>query len=84
MRYRNERSEIVERDRRAVGGDRWVVSHSWDIWKTEVVWMSLYFSVAVWLSVSVWISVAVWISIALIHAPVPTVRQAALRQNRLG
>ena len=72
MRYRNERSEIVERDRRAVGGDRWVVSHSWDIWKTEVVWMSLYFSVAVWLSV------------ALIHAPVPTVRQAALRQNRLG
>ena len=29
-------------------------------------------------------SVAVWISIALIHAPVPTVRQAALRQNRLG
>ena len=78
MRYRNERSEIVERDRRAVGGDRWVVSHSWDIWKTEVVWMSLYFSVAVWLSV------AVWISIALIHAPVPTVRQAALRQNRLG
>ena len=78
MRYRNERSEIVERDRRAVGGDRWVVSHSWDIWKTEVVWMSLYFSVAVWLSV------AVWISITLIHAPVPTVRQAALRQNRLG
>ena len=46
--------------------------------KSEVVWMSLYFSVAVWLSV------AVWISIALIHAPVPTVRQAALRQNRLG
>lgn len=39
--------------------DRWIVSHSWDIWKTEVVWMSLYFSVAVWLS------------IALVHAPVP-------------
>ncbi len=72
MRYHNERSEIVERDRRAVCGDPWVVSHSWDICKSEVVWMSLYFSVAV------------WTSIPLIHAPVPTVRQAALRQNRLG
>lgn len=43
---------------------RWVVSHSWADWKSEVVWMSLYFSVAVWLS------------IALIHAPV-LVRRAA-------
>ncbi len=30
---------------------RWVVSHRWDDWKSEVVWMSLYFSVAVWLSI---------------------------------
>lgn len=37
-----------------------VVSHSWAVWKTEVVWMSLYFSVAVWLSIS------------LIHAPEPS------------
>ena len=37
--------------------DRWIVSHRWDDWKSEVVWMSLYFSVAVWLS------------IALIHVP---------------
>jgi hypothetical protein len=36
---------------------RWVVSHRWQDWKSEVVWMSLYFSVAV------------WISIALVHAP---------------
>jgi len=36
---------------------RWVVSHRWDDWKSEVVWMSLYFSVAVWLS------------IGLVHAP---------------
>jgi hypothetical protein len=43
---------------------RWVVSHNWSDWKSEVVWMSLYFSVAVWLS------------IALIHAPV-LVRRAA-------
>jgi hypothetical protein len=42
---------------------RWVVSHRWQDWKSEVVWMSLYFSVAVWLS------------IALIHAPV--LREAA-------
>jgi hypothetical protein len=38
---------------------RWVVSHQWEAWKSEVVWMSLYFSVAV------------WFSIALIHAPIP-------------
>jgi hypothetical protein len=36
---------------------RWVVSHRWEDWRSEVVWMSLYFSVAVWLSIS------------LIHAP---------------
>jgi hypothetical protein len=36
---------------------RWVVSHRWDDWKSEVVWMTLYFSVAV------------WASIGLIHAP---------------
>jgi hypothetical protein len=35
---------------------RWLVSHRWDDWKTEVVWMSLYFSAAV------------WVSIGLIHA----------------
>ena len=38
---------------------RWIVSHRWDDWKTEVVWMSLYFSVAVWLS------------IGLVHLPLP-------------
>ena len=37
--------------------DRWVVSHRWEDWQSEVAWMSLYFSVAVWMS------------IALIHAP---------------
>jgi len=30
---------------------RWVVSHRWADWETEMVWMSLYFSVAVWLSI---------------------------------
>lgn len=30
---------------------RWVVSHRWQDWKSEVIWMSLYFSVAVWLSI---------------------------------
>jgi hypothetical protein len=30
---------------------RWVVSHNWKDWESEVVWMSLYFSVAVWLSI---------------------------------
>ena len=31
--------------------ERWVVSHRWADWQTEMVWMSLYFSVAVWLSI---------------------------------
>jgi hypothetical protein len=31
--------------------ERWVVSHRWSDWQTEMVWMSLYFSVAVWLSI---------------------------------
>jgi hypothetical protein len=39
--------------------ERWVVSHRWQDWKSEVIWMSLYFSVAV------------WISISLVHAPAP-------------
>lgn len=30
---------------------RWVVSHRWSDWESEVVWMSAYFSVAVWLSI---------------------------------
>jgi hypothetical protein len=47
---------------------RWVVSHRWEDWKSEVTWMSLYFSLAVWLS------------IALVHAPVPSRRTAAPRR----
>ena len=31
---------------------RWVVSHRWDNWKTEVIWMTLYFSVVVWLCIA--------------------------------
>jgi hypothetical protein len=38
---------------------RWVVSHRWSDWQSEVVWMSAYFSLAVWLS------------IALVHVPAP-------------
>ena len=38
---------------------RWVVSHRWEDWKSEVAWMTMYFSIAVWLS------------IALVHAPLP-------------
>lgn len=43
---------------------RWTVTHSWDVWRTEVTWMTLYFSVAV------------WISLALVH--VPRMRPAAV------
>jgi hypothetical protein len=37
--------------------ERWVVSHRWEDWQSEMIWMSLYFSVGV------------WVSISLIHAP---------------
>ena len=30
---------------------RWIVSHRWADWETEVIWMSAYFSVAVWMSI---------------------------------
>jgi hypothetical protein len=50
---------------------RWVVSHRWQDWKSEVVWMSLYFSVAV------------WISIALVHASQPGTRIAAGQRKPL-
>lgn len=40
--------------------ERWVVSHRWEDWQSELVWMSLYFSVGVWASIS------------LIHAPALT------------
>jgi hypothetical protein len=43
--------------------DAWrtrIVSHRWEVWKTEVVWMSLYFTLGVWSSVSL-----VYASIAL-------------------
>jgi hypothetical protein len=36
----------------ADASDRWVVSHRWSDWQSEVVWMSMYFSVAVWMSIS--------------------------------
>ena len=35
---------------------RWVVSHDWAHWRTEVVWMSVYFSVAVWFSIALSLS----------------------------
>jgi hypothetical protein len=50
---------------------RWVVSHRWQDWKSEVVWMSLYFSAAV------------WISIALVHTSPPATRIAAGQRKRL-
>ncbi len=48
---------------------RWVVSHDWTHWRSEVVWMSAYFSVAVWLS------------IALVLAPRMNVAQRSLQQR---
>ncbi len=37
---------------------RWVVSHRWQDWQSEMTWMTLYFSLGV------------WFSLALVHAPV--------------
>jgi hypothetical protein len=41
----------------ADASSRWVVSHDWAHWRSEVIWMTAYFSVAV------------WFSIGLAHAP---------------
>lgn len=49
---------------------RWVVSHDWHVWSSEVFWMSAYFSAAVWLS------------IALVHTPLPRMARAALPHGR--
>lgn len=49
---------------------RWVVSHRWDDWKSEVTWMSLYFSLAVWLSIGV------------VHAPVAARRARGKHPGR--
>jgi hypothetical protein len=49
--------------------ERWVVSHQWADWQSELVWMSLYFSVGV------------WVSISLMHAPV---LQRGAAQDRRG
>ncbi len=46
---------------------RWVVSHQWADWQSEVVWMALYFSVGV------------WVSLSLIHAPLPKQSASARR-----
>ena len=51
----------------ADAASRWVVSHRWADWQSEVVWMSLYFSVAVWMS------------IGLINLPVRMLRPAEAR-----
>src|SRR6185369_10908846 len=49
---------------------RWVVTRSWDDWRTEMPWMSLYFSVAVWTSIS------------LVNAPAAERRAPAERRAR--
>lgn len=47
---------------------RWVVTHDWARWQSEVVWMTAYFSVAVWLS------------IGLIHVPARLLHPRAVAQ----
>lgn len=47
---------------------RWVVTHDWAHWRSEVIWMTTYFSVAV------------WISIGLAHTPVWA--RAVVREER--
>lgn len=44
---------------------RRIVSHQWNVWKSEIAWMSLYFSLAV------------WISLSMIHAPAAQTHIAA-------
>lgn len=44
----------------ADASQRWIVSHRWGDWASEVTWMTLYFSVAVWLSIGMVHLPAVW------------------------
>ncbi|MBU6260754.1 MAG: hypothetical protein KGL18_05185 [Burkholderiales bacterium] len=39
---------------------RWIVSHHWRDWRSEVTWMTLYFTVAVWLSISLMHAPRLW------------------------
>ncbi|MDE2369213.1 MAG: hypothetical protein KGN16_09585 [Burkholderiales bacterium] len=39
---------------------RWIVSHHWRDWQSEVTWMTLYFTVAVWLSISLMHAPRLW------------------------
>ena len=50
--------------------ERWVISHRWQDWQSEMVWMSLYFSVGV------------WVSISLISVPVPERDTSARLRHR--
>ncbi len=37
---------------RGDASSRWIASHRWSDWRSEVVWMSLSFKVVVWLGIS--------------------------------
>lgn len=54
---------------------RWVVSHRWSDWESEVGWMSLYFSVAVWLSIGL---------AHVVHLPGPARAPVAKAETRAG
>jgi len=52
---------------------RWVVTHDWAHWRSEVIWMTAYFSVAVWIS----IGLAHVPRLASARVPVPLLRLRA-------
>lgn len=51
---------------------RWVVSHHWEHWRSEMLWMTAYFSLAVWLSITLVVAPATPCSLA---APGPAARR---------
>ena len=52
---------------------RWVVSHHWDHWRSEVLWMTAYFSAAVWISLT--------LVLAPRWAPLPADGRALIRSD---
>jgi hypothetical protein len=60
---------------------RWVVTHSWQAWRTEMPWMTLYFSVAVWMSIALMHLPRLELALGVSNAQTPARGPRAQREN---
>jgi hypothetical protein len=68
---------------------RWVVSHRWDHWQSEVLWMTSYFSLAVWLSMALVVAPSTGYNTLSAPStgqrrPIPRIRGVAQRRRARG